>query len=285
MELIGRTAAVFEPILPKMEEHFGLLGRVSRKPYGTISFTASSTTEYIVRHGCCIAQAIDGAFRDRTIRKRDGLTDEEREVYRKSWKALQEPFRNSAMLPTYGKCIEFEAEVDWEHHRAVGLLPPEEKKPMSPAGMLEVFFSYSHKDEKHKDALLAHLAQLKHQKKIRDWHDRRIGAGTEWEGQINEHLNSAQIILLLVSSDFLASKYCYDVEMKRAMERHAAGEARVIPLILRPCDWHSAPFGKLQALPTDGKPVTSWPSRDEGFTIIAKGIRAAVDELTSTGDS
>jgi hypothetical protein len=112
LEVIGRTAAVFEPILPTMAEHFALLGRISRQPYGTIAFTACSTTEYIIRHGCLIAQGIDAAFRDRSIRKGEGLSAEEREVYRRSWRGLQEPFRNSGWLPTLLKCLEYDAEVE-----------------------------------------------------------------------------------------------------------------------------------------------------------------------------
>ena len=88
--------------------------------------------------------------------------------------------------------------------------------------------------------------------------------------------------MLLISSDFLSSDYCYDVELKRAMEKHERREAQVIPVILRPVDWSGAPFGKLQALPTDAKPVTSWENRDEAFVNIAKGIRVAAKELTSS---
>ncbi|MBA2593161.1 MAG: toll/interleukin-1 receptor domain-containing protein [Pseudomonadota bacterium] len=146
---------------------------------------------------------------------------------------------------------------------------------------IEVFYSYSHKDEALRDELNKHLALLKRQGVIRDWHDRRIAAGTEWSGQIDEHLNLAGVILLMVSADFIASDYCWDVEVKRAMERHEVGEAVVIPVILRAVDWHSAPFGKLQALPKDAKPVTSWPVQDEAFTDIAKGIRRAVEQLVS----
>ncbi|MDT5060674.1 MAG: hypothetical protein QOH63_1133 [Acidobacteriota bacterium] len=114
---------------------------------------------------------------------------------------------------------------------------------------------------------------------IKGWHDRRIIASQEWDGKINEHLNSADIILLLVSSDFLASKYCYDIEVIRAMERHDAGETRVIPIILRPCDWQTAPFGKVQGLPKDAKPVTRWDDKDEAFLDIARGIRRAVEDI------
>jgi hypothetical protein len=92
-------------------------------------------------------------------------------------------------------------------------------------------------------------------------------------------LNSAGIVLLLVSADFLASNYCYDIEVTQAMERHEAGEAVVIPVLLRPVDWQAAPFAKLQALPKNAKPVTSWDSCDEAFTDIARGIRHAVQEF------
>jgi predicted RecA/RadA family phage recombinase len=144
---------------------------------------------------------------------------------------------------------------------------------------IEVFFSYSHKDEELRDELEKHLSILRRQGVITGWHDRRIGAGKEWEGEIDEHLNTADVILLLISADFLASDYCYDKEMRRALERHDAGEARVIPVILRPVDWEGASFGKLQALPKDAKPVTDWPNRDKAFLDIARGIRTAVEEL------
>jgi tetratricopeptide (TPR) repeat protein len=144
---------------------------------------------------------------------------------------------------------------------------------------VEMFFSYSHKDEELRDELSKHLAILKRQGVITAWHDRKIGGGNEWSHEIDEHLNSADIILLLVSSDFLASDYCYDIEVKRAMERHNEGDARVIPVVLRPVDWKGAPFDKLQSLPKDAKPVTAWPSRDEAFLNVVHGIRAAAEEL------
>ena len=113
--------------------------------------------------------------------------------------------------------------------------------------MASVFFSYSHKDEALRDQLETHLALLKNQGLIDAWHDRRILAGSEVDDAIFDKLDSADVILLLVSADFLSSSYCYSREMQRAMERHAAREARVIPVILRHCDWHGAPFGKLMA--------------------------------------
>lgn len=151
--------------------------------------------------------------------------------------------------------------------------------------MASVFFSYSHKDEGLRDQLETHLALLKNQGLIDAWYDRRIVAGSDVDDSIFEKLETADIILLLVSSDFLSSTYCYSREMQRAMERHDAEEARVIPVILRHCDWHGAPFGKLMAAPRDGKPVTSWPDRDEALADVAKQIRKAVEAASALGSA
>lgn len=145
--------------------------------------------------------------------------------------------------------------------------------------MAKLFFSYSHKDEDLRDRLEVALAMLKRQDVIETWHDRRITAGSELDGAISKELEAADIILLLISPDFLASNYCYDIEMARAMERHAAGNARVIPVILRVCDWHSAPFGKLMATPPDAKPITKHADLDEAFHAVAQAIRKAAAEI------
>jgi HEAT repeat protein len=145
----------------------------------------------------------------------------------------------------------------------------------------EVFLSYAREDEELCKKLEAHLSLLKRQGTISTWHDRNINAGSEWKRDIDAHLNMAQIILLLVSPDFIASDYCYSTEMTRAMERHDSGEARVIPIILRPVDWQRAPFGKLQALPRDAKPVTDWSSQDQAFYDIVQGIRSLVETFVS----
>lgn len=150
-----------------------------------------------------------------------------------------------------------------------------------PSQPVELFFSYSHKDEELREELETHLAMLRNEGVIRDWHDRKIAPGQEWDGEIDEHLNGADIILLLASPDFLASQYCYDIEVQRAMARHEAGEACVIPVILRPCEWQRAPFSKLQALPTGTIPITRWPDRDEAFLDVTEGIRRAVEKLLS----
>jgi hypothetical protein len=150
---------------------------------------------------------------------------------------------------------------------------------------VKVFFSYSHKDEVLRDELATHLSMMKRQGVIEAWHDREISAGSEWANAIDDNLEIADIILLLVSANFLASDYCYDKEMTRAMERHETREARVIPIILKPSDWNGAPFGKLQALPKNAKPVTSWQDQDEAFLNVAQGIRRVVEEMMKSKPS
>lgn len=148
--------------------------------------------------------------------------------------------------------------------------------------MTTLFFSYSHKDEALRDRLEVHLGLLKHQGLIDVWHDRRIIAGDEVDDAIFNTLNTADIILLLVSADFVSSAYCYSREMKRAIERHEAGEARVIPVILHHCLWQTAPFGKLMAAPRDGKPVTAWADQNEALTDVANQIARAITALESS---
>src|SRR5437588_11104297 len=133
---------------------------------------------------------------------------------------------------------------------------------------LKIFFCYAREDEPLLNKMKAHLAALQRLGFIDMWHDRNISAGTEWEREINKHLNEADIILLLISPDFMVSDYCYSKEMKWAMNRHEHGEARVVPVILRPVDsWKEAPFGKLQALPRDAVPITdsSWRRLDNAL--------------------
>lgn len=147
---------------------------------------------------------------------------------------------------------------------------------------VKVFFSYSHKDEALRDELATHLSMMKRKGLIEAWHDREISAGKEWANAIDDNLDAADIILLLVSANFLASDYCYDKEMGRAMERHEAREACVIPIILKPSDWSDAPFGKLQALPKNAKPITTWQDQDEAFLNVTQGIRRAVEEIAKS---
>lgn len=149
--------------------------------------------------------------------------------------------------------------------------------------MVKVFFSYSHRDEELRDELEVHLAALKRQGVIETWHDRRIEAGQDIHREVDANINSCEIILLLVSPYFLASDYCYDVEMKRALERHEAGQARVISVILHPCDWTSTPFANLLATPTDGKPISKFANHHEAFSVVVGDIKRAAKSLSSKG--
>lgn len=148
-----------------------------------------------------------------------------------------------------------------------------------------VFISYSHKDEELKNRLEVHLAPLKRSGAIDAWHDRRIVAGDEFTDEIDENLERADIVLLLISPDFLNSKYCYDIELRRAMERHDAGDARVIPIILHHCDWRNDPLRKLQALPTDGRPIVTWSDSNEAFLNVVNQIKVALSSPKSKSDN
>lgn len=139
---------------------------------------------------------------------------------------------------------------------------------------ISVFLSYSRKDKDMLDKLITHLAGLRRTGKITTWHDRDIEAGNEWEPELLEKLDTADIILLLISAEFIDSDYCYGKELQRAIERHNEGEARVIPVILKPCLWNlpTIPFSILNVLPNDALPITKWKDPDEAFTVVVESI-------------
>lgn len=144
--------------------------------------------------------------------------------------------------------------------------------------MSKLFFSYSHKNENIRDELEIHLSMLKRQEVIKTWHDRKIDAGQEFDNEICHYLSEANIILLLISPYFLASDYCYDIELKKALKMHANKEAVVIPVIVDPCDWKTASFGKLTAVPPDGKPITKYKNIHDGFLEVTKAIRKVAEQ-------
>ncbi|MBL8976697.1 MAG: toll/interleukin-1 receptor domain-containing protein [Myxococcales bacterium] len=137
----------------------------------------------------------------------------------------------------------------------------------------KLFISYSHADEGHRRALETHLALLRRQGLVELWHDRKIVPGAQLSAEIDVHLREADVVLLLISADFLASDYCFDKELALALELQASGRTRVVPVIVRPCDWHSAPFGSLLAVPRDGQAVTSWADRDAAWSDVAASLR------------
>ena len=148
----------------------------------------------------------------------------------------------------------------------------------TPRAGFRLFFSYAHEDRALLEEVRKHLAAMERSGLIGGWDDRMITAGAEWEGRILESLEQADVILLLVSADFLSSNYCWDVEMRRALVRQAAREALVVPIILRPCDWTNAPFARLQSLPSEGRPIVLWSPQDSGFLDVVEGLRRALED-------
>ena len=144
---------------------------------------------------------------------------------------------------------------------------------------IELFFSFAEEDENLREKLERQLAILEREDRINIWHKGKIGAGEELSNELAIHLNKAQIILLLISASYIASHACYDIEMKRAMERHGAGEARVIPIILHAVDLEIAQFARLQVLPMNKKPVSSWPKLNDALFHVAECIRKVVEDL------
>jgi len=162
---------------------------------------------------------------------------------------------------------------------SVGLAEAPATKTPEP---LRLFVSYSHLDEGIKDELIKHLSPLRRRNLITVWHDQKIEAGDKWEQTISKNLQEADIVILLVSIDFINSEYCYGTEMDMALDRAASEQAVIIPVIARSCMWRITRFSHLQALPTDGKAVATWDNRDEALSVVAEGIRTVAERLMST---
>lgn len=175
----------------------------------------------------------------------------------------------------HGKLVAIDVQALLNGVDLQGIRNQEASMPMA----VRLFYSYSHKDEPLRDELETHLKILHHTGFITAWHDRKIEPGGDWKTQIDENLERADIILLLVSADFIASVYCYEKEMKRATVRHDAGQAVMIPIIVRDCNWKLAPFARLQALPKDGKAVMEWPSKDAAWRNVSEGIERVVERI------
>ena len=148
---------------------------------------------------------------------------------------------------------------------------------------LKLFISYSHADQELKEQLVRHLRPLEREALVEVWADHQILAGDDWDKEVAKNLTEADIVITLVSIDFINSNYCYNVELLNALEREAEGEVRVIPVILRSCLWNKSPLGRLKALPQDGKAVTTWNDIDEALTFVASGIRDAAIALLENG--
>ena len=146
---------------------------------------------------------------------------------------------------------------------------------------IKLFYCYAREDKALRDELEKHLGWLKRRYQLTNWHDREILPGEEWEQAIDKHLSTADLILLLISPDFIASDYCYGKEMQQALERHKEGTCRVIPILLRPTYWEEAPFSSLQLLPTNAKPITRWQDQDEAFQDVVAEISRVIRDLNN----
>lgn len=151
------------------------------------------------------------------------------------------------------------------------------------ASPITLFYSYAHADEDLRRELEKHLAALRRGGLIAEWHDRMIDAGDDWKGEIDRNLTTADIVLLLVSADFIASDYCWGEEMTKALERHDRGEAQVVPVILRHCRWQSTPLARLQAVPKNARPITAWSDRDEALDDVVTAIERSVAKAHEKG--
>lgn len=144
---------------------------------------------------------------------------------------------------------------------------------------MKLFISYSHKDESFMEEFEEHLSQLKRNKIISLWHDRKLVAGGDWKGGIDSNLESSDVVILLISPSFLASDYCCEIELAKALEMHDSSQAVVVPIVIRECDWTEGQFSKLQALPKDAKAVNKWEDRDSAWTDAVKGLKRLIEEF------
>lgn len=151
---------------------------------------------------------------------------------------------------------------------------PAQPSPRQPSGNSpkKVFFSYSKPDRAYLDQLLKHMAVLRYQNKIDTLNDQEILPGEEWNAAARQQLLEADIILLLISSDYLATRHIWEVDISEAMARHENGTARVIPIYIRPANWENTPFSKLSGLPNTGTSVSEYPQQDLAWQEVVNGI-------------
>lgn len=144
--------------------------------------------------------------------------------------------------------------------------------------MVKIFISYAHEDKEFKDELEKHFSVMRRNGEIEPWNDKMIMPGELWDETINTSLDNAQLLIFLISPDFL-SEYCYNIETSKAFKRHNEKSAKIVPIILRYCDWMSTPFAKFQVLPNLGKPVKDFADRDKAFLEVLEGIKKSIRSL------
>jgi len=142
---------------------------------------------------------------------------------------------------------------------------------------IKIFYSYYHKDENYREELEKWLVQLRRDSLIEEWHDRKILPGDKWEGVIDNNLIESDIVIFLVSQDFLASESCYK-EIKYSI----SSEKRVVPIILKTCSWLDSDLKEFQALPEGGKPVNKWEKEEDAWLDIYSGLKKIINEMRNS---
>lgn len=146
---------------------------------------------------------------------------------------------------------------------------------------LKIFYCYSHVDEVIRDELQKHTKMLERRGIITNWHDRKILPSQTWDKEISEKLSESDIVILIISADFISSDYCFEVEMQEALKLHKEGKLRIIPVCARTCDWKDAPFSHIQGLPLDMKPIMSegWHNSDEAYYNVVDGLKQLIEDI------
>lgn len=148
------------------------------------------------------------------------------------------------------------------------------------AGPIHVFISYAHTDEKYRLELEKHLCIFIRANFLIIWHDRKITPGQNWKNEISQQLDRADLILLLVSADFIHSDYCWNIEMKQALEKYYSGDSILVPILVRSfAGWEKLPLSEIQALPADAKPISSWRNKDQAYQNVVSGLMKLLEKF------
>jgi hypothetical protein len=158
-------------------------------------------------------------------------------------------------------------------HLPASLLSPSGTVPHTESRRAKVFVSYAPFDARFLDQLEKHLSSLRREGIIEVWNHQRIVIGEDWKATAAIALQEADIILLLISADFIDSDSCFDTELAHAIRRHRDGTARVCPIVVRRVDWGNLPFADLLALPRNGRPIAQWTDPDDAWAEVSQEIR------------
>jgi hypothetical protein len=148
-----------------------------------------------------------------------------------------------------------------------------------------LFLSYAHEDRDIVAELRKHLAPLQHEQIVTDWYDLELMPGDDWDREILSQLASSDLVIVMISADFLASNYAYGRELRLALNLHDQERVHLLPVIGRNCKWQNLPFARLQVLPEGAVAINSWQSRDDAFVSVVLGVERVAREILSSGDS